>query len=113
MSAPQLEILAIAVLAAAGCALVGVFLMLRRLAMLADAISHAILPGIVLAFFLTENLASPWLVIAAAGLLGSGFLFLLTRNVRGPAFRWILRVLPLVLLVVLLMLYSITGKAVW
>jgi len=40
-----------------------------------------------------------WLVIAAAGLLGSGFLFLLTRNVRGPAFRWILRVLPPVLMV--------------
>ena len=35
--------------------LVGVFLMLRRLAMLADAISHAILPGIVVAFFI------PWM----------------------------------------------------
>lgn len=66
MSGPQLEILAIAVLAAAACSLVGVFLVLRRLAMLSDAISHAILPGIVVAFFLTEDLNSPWLVLAAA-----------------------------------------------
>lgn len=66
MSAAQAEILAIAVLAATACSLVGVFLVLRRLAMLSDAISHAILPGIVVAFFLTEDLNSPWLVLAAA-----------------------------------------------
>lgn len=66
MSTEQVEILAIAVLTAAGCALVGVFLMLRGLAMLSDAISHAILPGIVVAFFLVGDLASPWLVVAAA-----------------------------------------------
>jgi len=65
MSTPQLEILAIAVVTAAGCALVGVFLMLRGLAMLSDAISHAILPGIVIAFFVVGDLSSPWLVIAA------------------------------------------------
>jgi len=46
------------------------------------------------------NYTIAWLVIAAAGLLGSGFLFLLTRNIGSSAFRWILRVLPLVLMVV-------------
>lgn len=66
MSAPQIEILVIAMVTAAGCSLVGVFLMLRRMAMLSDAISHAILPGIVIAFFITRDLASPWLVAAAA-----------------------------------------------
>jgi len=66
VSAPQLEILAIAGVTAVGCALVGVFLMLRRLAMLSDAISHSILPGIVIAFFLVEDLSSPWLIPAAA-----------------------------------------------
>jgi manganese/zinc/iron transport system permease protein len=66
MSVAQWEILGIAVLTAAGCALVGTFLMLRRMAMVADAITHAILPGIVVAFLLTGDLASPWLVIAAA-----------------------------------------------
>ena len=84
MSAPQFEILAIAVVTAAGCALVGVFLMLRRLAMLADAISHAILPGIVVAFFLTGNLASPWLVIAAAatGVVTVALVEMLSRTGR-------------------------------
>jgi manganese/zinc/iron transport system permease protein len=66
MSIPQLEILAIAVIAAAGCALVGVFLMLRRLAMLSDAISHSILVGIAAAFFVVQDVSSPWLVLAAA-----------------------------------------------
>ncbi len=60
------EIQLIAVVTAAACALPGVFLVLRRVAMLSDAISHAILPGIVLAFFVTENLGSPLLLVAAA-----------------------------------------------
>ncbi len=34
--------------------------------MLTDAISHSILPGIVIAFFITHDLASPLLVVAAA-----------------------------------------------
>ncbi|MBU1676357.1 metal ABC transporter permease [bacterium] len=79
-----MEILAIAVVTAAGCSLVGVFLMLRRLAMLSDAISHAILPGIVVAFFVTKDLASPWLVIAAAltGLLTVVLVEMLTKSRR-------------------------------
>ncbi len=50
---PQLEIQLIAILVATSCALPGgVFLILREMAMMADAISHTILLGIVLAFFL-------------------------------------------------------------
>ena len=41
---------AIAALAAVSCALVGSFLVLRRLSLLGDAISHAVLPGLVLGF---------------------------------------------------------------
>ena len=52
----------IAAVAAAACALPGVFLVLRRMALMSDAISHAILLGIVLAFFVVENLASPLLI---------------------------------------------------
>ena len=63
---PQLEIQLIAAVTAAACALVGAFLVLRKTALLSDAISHAILPGIVLAFFQTENLNSPLLLVAAA-----------------------------------------------
>lgn len=40
---------------AAACALVGCFLVLRRMSMLGDAISHAVLPGIVLAFLFSGS----------------------------------------------------------
>jgi manganese/zinc/iron transport system permease protein len=62
----DLEILAIAIVTAVAAALPGVFLVLRRMALVSDAISHAILPGIVVAFLLTHDLNSPLLVIAAA-----------------------------------------------
>lgn len=42
-------------LVAASCGFLGCFLILRRMAMLGDAISHAILPGIVLAFLLSGS----------------------------------------------------------
>ena len=61
-----LEILLIAVVTAVAAALPGTYLVLRRLAMVSDAISHAILPGIVVAFFVTGDLSSPLLVAGAA-----------------------------------------------
>ncbi len=67
MAIHQLEIQLIAIVVAVACALPGVFLVLRRMTLMSDAISHAILPGIVLAFFLTESLSSPLLILAAAG----------------------------------------------
>ncbi len=63
----QIEIQLIAIVTAVACALPGVYLVLRRMTLMSDAISHAILPGIVLAFFLTESLSSPLLILAAAG----------------------------------------------
>jgi manganese/zinc/iron transport system permease protein len=68
VTTPQLEIQAIAAVVAAACALPGVFLVLRRMALISDAISHAILPGIVLAFFVVEDLSSPLLVVGAAAM---------------------------------------------
>lgn len=62
----ELEILAIAVVTAVAAALPGTYLVLRRTAMVSDAIAHAILPGIVLAFLVTRDLNSPWLLVAAA-----------------------------------------------
>lgn len=89
MTQAQLEVQAIAALAAVSCALPGVFLVLRRMALISDAISHAVLPGIVVAFFLTGNLSSPWLVLAAAatGVATVGLVELLqrTRQVREDA----------------------------
>jgi len=76
---PSIEIQLIAVVVAVSCALPGVFLVLRRMAMMSDAISHAILPGIVIAFFLTGDLSSPLLIIgaASAGVLTVAFVELL------------------------------------
>ncbi len=79
---PQLEIQLIAAVTAAACALVGAFLVLRKTSLLSDAISHAILPGIVLAFFWTESLSSPLLLLAAAvtGVLTVGLIEALGRT---------------------------------
>lgn len=43
-------------LVAASLGLIGCFLILRKMAMLGDAISHGILPGLVIAFLLTSSL---------------------------------------------------------
>ena len=66
MSQFQLEIQLIAAVVAVACALPGVFLVLRRMALMSDAISHSILLGIVLVFLVVENLSSPLLVLGAA-----------------------------------------------
>ncbi len=67
----QLEIQLVAAVVSVACALPGCFLVLRQMAMMSDAISHAILPGIVVAFFFTGSLSSPLLLAggAATGLI--------------------------------------------
>ena len=84
MTVPQLEIQAVAAVTAVACALSGVFLVLRRMAMMSDAISHSILVGIVLAYFVTRDLTSPLLVAAAAatGLATVALVELLQRSGR-------------------------------
>lgn len=79
---PELEILLIAGVVATSCALTGVFLVLRRMAMMSDAISHSILLGIVLAFFVVHDLNSPLLIIGAAatGVLTVGLVELVHRT---------------------------------
>ncbi|MGQ0613316.1 MAG: metal ABC transporter permease [Planctomycetaceae bacterium] len=63
-------------LAAIACALPGCFLVLRGMSLLGDAISHAVLPGIVLAFFLSGSVASlP--VVLGAGAMGLFTVFLI------------------------------------
>ncbi|MGC4151795.1 MAG: metal ABC transporter permease [Propionicimonas sp.] len=59
----------LAVVTAVACALPGAFIVLRRNSMLVDAISHAVLPGIVVGYFFTHDLDSP-LLIAGAALAG-------------------------------------------
>lgn len=66
MSNAQIEIQLIASLVAIACAIPGTFLVLRKMAMISDAISHSILPGIVIGFFITQDLNSPLLILLAA-----------------------------------------------
>ena len=66
MTSPQIEIQIIAAIVAIACAIPGVFLVLRKMALISDAISHSILPGIVLGFFITHDLNSPLLILLAA-----------------------------------------------
>lgn len=66
MNTLYLQILSIALVTSIACCLPGIFLMLRGVALMSDAISHAILPGIVLMFLVTSSLDSPWLIIGAS-----------------------------------------------
>lgn len=59
------EITLIAVVVSIACALPGVFLVLRGTTMVSDAITHTVLLGIVLAFFVTQDLNSPFLIVGA------------------------------------------------
>lgn len=56
----------ILVLTAVTCSLIGTFLVLRQLSMIADAISHTVLLGIVLGYFVAGHLDSPLLILGAA-----------------------------------------------
>jgi manganese/zinc/iron transport system permease protein len=66
MSSAQIEIQLIASVVAIACAIPGTFLVLRKMALISDAISHSILPGLVLGFFITHDLNSPLLIVMAA-----------------------------------------------
>ncbi len=77
-----LTIQLIAILISVACALLGVFLVLRSMSMLTDAISHTVLLGIVLSFFITHKLDSPLLIVGATltGLLTVYFVEVLSDS---------------------------------
>ncbi len=59
--------LATAVVCCVCCAVPGCFLVLRRMSLLGDAISHAILPGLALAFFVTGSREPLPMLLGASG----------------------------------------------
>ncbi|MDF2962478.1 MAG: mntD [Paenibacillus sp.] len=59
-------ILLTAALVACSCSLLGCFLILRKMAMIGDAISHSVLPGIVIAFLLSGSRDSFWMMLGAS-----------------------------------------------
>ena len=78
-----LWIIVIGALVAVSCSLVGTFLVLRRMAMLGDAISHSVLPGIAIAFLLTSSRNS-WIMLVGAAVLGVVTAFMVqTLSSRG------------------------------
>jgi manganese/zinc/iron transport system permease protein len=70
------------VVVAAACALPGTFLVLRRMALVSDAIGHVLLFGVVLAYFVVRDVDSPGLLVGAAavGLLAVVLVELLQRT---------------------------------
>jgi manganese/zinc/iron transport system permease protein len=71
MMTPTTVILVTGILCAAACSLLGAFLVLRRMAMMTDAISHAILPGLVAGYVLANG---PNLLTGAVGATGAAIL---------------------------------------
>lgn len=59
-------LLATAFLTALACGLPGAWLVLRRMSLTGDAISHSVLPGIVIGFLVSGSLDSPLIVLGAA-----------------------------------------------
>lgn len=86
------------ILVAVNCGLLGVFLILRKVAMVGDAISHAVLPGIVIAYLITGSKSSVVVTIGAAlfGMLTTFLIELLHKKARvqsdasiGITFTWL------------------------
>ncbi len=72
----------IGVLAAVACALPGNFLLLRRQALIGDAISHVVLPGIVAAFLVTGAVSTwPMMIGAAVAAVAAVVLIEVVRRV--------------------------------
>lgn len=74
MNILQIHMMSIAIITSIACTLPGVFIVLRGVALMSDAISHAILLGIVLMFMVVQSLGSPLLLLGAA-LAGLGTVF--------------------------------------
>lgn len=75
-------IVAAGALAGMACAISGSFLVLRRMSMMGDAISHAVLPGIALAFVFSQTRGGFWMLLGAilAGVLSAVLTQLLHRE---------------------------------
>lgn len=94
----DIGIILTALFVAFNCGILGVFLMLRKMSMVGDAISHSVLPGIVIAYLVAGSRASfPMLVGAAImGVLTTVFIEFLTKKARlqndaaiGISFTWL------------------------
>lgn len=85
-------------LVAVSCGLLGVYLILRKMAMVGDAISHAVLPGIVIAYLVADSRSSFFTLLGAAmfGLLTTFMIEVFYKKARiqsdasiGITFTWL------------------------
>ncbi len=72
---------AIAILTAVACSLAGVLLVAKRESFISEGLSHAVLPGIILAFLVFRDRSSPLLIISA-GVSGLVMVWLVQAIVR-------------------------------
>jgi manganese/zinc/iron transport system permease protein len=81
MTINDFHIILVGSLCAMACALPGTFLLLRRMSMMGDAISHAVLPGLAIAFLISGTRTSWWMFFGAAvaGILTALFTQWITR----------------------------------
>lgn len=66
------------------CGVLGSFLVVRRMALVGDALSHAVLPGVALGFLWnsTKDPVAIFIGATLAGLLGTSVVFAITRTTR-------------------------------
>jgi len=66
------------------CGLLGSFIVVRKMALVGDALSHAVLPGVALGFLwnMTKDPLAIFLGATIAGVLGTGTVSLITRTTR-------------------------------
>lgn len=103
----------IAVLTATACSIPGVFLVLRKMSMSADSITHTILLGIVLGFMAVNDLSSPILLFGAA-LVGTATVWLTelltkTRLVSSDSATGI--IFPLLFSIAVILITKYAGSA--
>ncbi len=88
-------------LVAINCGLLGVYLVLRKMTLIGDAISHAVLPGIVLAYLVAQSRSGPVVLLGAAvfGLITTFLIELFHKKLKlqadasiGITFTWLFAV---------------------
>jgi len=98
MALEEFYIILSGALVAIACVIPGCFLVLRKLAMVSDAISHAVLPGIVVAFLISGSRENYIMLIGAvaAGVFSSLFIEFLHKKAGlqsdaaiGVTFTWL------------------------
>jgi len=101
MNLDEFYIIFTGITVAVACALIGSVLVLRKMAMLSDAISHAVLPGIVAAYLISGTRNSGIMILGAmvAGIICTSLVELLHKKAKlqtdssiGVTFTWLFAV---------------------